>query len=85
LFADDRISSVGALNQRSTLVRISSLPTRRTSTAGTNVMPSSSTTSFARNRANGSALRRSTISLMMFRASTNSSAASIVRSAAESA
>jgi len=40
-------------------VRISSLPTMRTSTDGTNVMTSSSATSFARNRANGSAFRRS--------------------------
>ena len=39
--ADDRISSIGALNQRSTLVRISSLPTAKTSTAGTVRTPKS--------------------------------------------
>ena len=37
------------------LVRISSLPTISTRTAGTSVMPSSSATSLARKRANGSA------------------------------
>src|SRR5688500_16267544 len=85
VFADERISSIGALNQRSMLVRISSLPTRSTRTAGMKVMPSSSSTSFARKRANGSPRRRSTMSLTMLRARTNTSAASIVRSAAKSA
>src|SRR5436190_10604815 len=84
-FADASTSSIGALNQRSMLVVISSLPTTSSSTEGTNVMPISSSTSFARKRANGSAFRRSTNSLMMLRASTNSSADSIVRSAASSA
>ena len=64
-------------------VRISSLPTISTRTAGTSVMPSSSATSFERNRANGSAFRRSTINFTTLRARTNTSAASIVRSAAE--
>src|SRR5688500_3386148 len=83
--ADDSMLSIGALNHRSMLLRINSLPTASTSSAGTSVMASSTVTSFARKRANGSARRRSTISLMMLRASTNASATSIVRFVAESA
>ena len=52
---------------------------------GTSVIPSSSATSFARNRAKGRPRRRSTTSLTMLRARTNTSAISIVRSAADSA
>ena len=85
MFAEESTSSIGALNQRSALVRITSLPTISTSTDGISVMPRSTATSLARNRANGRARRRSTISLMMLRASTNTSAASIVTSATESA
>ena len=40
-FADDSTLSIGALNQRSTLLRISSLPMISTSTAGMSVIPSS--------------------------------------------
>ncbi len=79
------MSSIGALNQPSTLLRISSLPNASTNTAGTSVMPSSSATSLARKRANGSPPRRSTINLTTLRASTKTSAISIVRSAAVSA
>ena len=84
-FADDSTSSIGALNQRSTLLRMSSLPTISTSTAGINVIPSSTATSLARKRANGSARRRSTTSLTMLRARTKTSATRIVRLVAESA
>jgi hypothetical protein len=84
-FAEDSTSSIGALNQRSALVRMTSLPTSSTSSDGTSVIPSSSATSFMRKRANGSARRRSTTSFTMLRASTNMSATSIVRSAIDSA
>jgi hypothetical protein len=83
--AEVSISSIGALNHRSTLLRISSLPTSSTSTAGMSVIPSSTVTSLARKRANGSARRRSTTSLMMLRASTKTSATSIIRLVADSA
>src|SRR5262245_45799902 len=76
---------MGALNQRSTLLRISSLPTSSTSTAGISVIPSSTATSFARKWANGSERRFSTNSLMMLRASTNTSPTRIVRFVADSA
>ena len=49
------------------------------------VIPSSTATSFERNRANGRPRRRSTIILTMLRASTNTSARIIVRSASDSA
>jgi hypothetical protein len=61
------------------------LPTISTSTLGTTVSPSIASTSFARKRENGSPRRRSTTSLTMLRAKTNTSATSIVRSAADSA
>jgi hypothetical protein len=83
--AEPSTSSIGALNQRSTLLRINSLPTTSTSSAGISVIPSSTATSFPRNRANGSARRRSTTSLTMLRASTKTSTTSIVRLVAESA
>ena len=83
--AEASTCSIGALNQRSTLLRMSSLPTISTSTAGMKVMPSSAATSLARNRANGSARRRSTTSLTMLRASTKTSATRMVRSVADSA
>src|SRR5690349_1327824 len=73
------------LNQRSVVFRISSLPTRSTSTDGTIVRPSSAPTSFRRNRENGSPRRRSTASFTRLRASTNASASSIVASAIDSA
>ena len=38
-FADDSTSSIGALNQRSALLRISSLPTSSTRIDGISVMP----------------------------------------------
>src|SRR5688572_1023841 len=82
--AEVNTSSTGALNQRSTLLRMSSLPTSRTSTAGINVMPRRTATSFPRKRANGRARRRSTISLMTLRASTNARPSRIVRSATQS-
>jgi hypothetical protein len=78
-------SSIGALNQRSTLLRMSSLPTSSTSTAGMRVIPRSTATSLPRKRANGSARRRSTTSLMMLRARTTSSASSIARFVADTA
>jgi len=83
--ADDSTSFIGALNHRSTLLRITSLPTRSTSTAGMIVIPRSTVTSLARNRANGSPWRRSTNSLTMLRARTKTSATRIVRFVAESA
>jgi hypothetical protein len=83
--ADDSTSLRSALNQRSTLLRISSLPIISTSTVGISVIPSSTVTSLNRKRANGSARRRSTTSLMMLRASTNVSATRIVRFVADSA
>src|SRR3954454_9707804 len=73
------------LNQRSVVLRISSLPTPRTSTEGTMVRPSSAATSLRRNRENGSPRRRSTTSFTRLRASTNASASSIVASAIDSA
>jgi two-component system nitrogen regulation sensor histidine kinase NtrY len=66
-------------------VAVPSLPTSRTSTAGISVIPSRTPTSFERNRAKGRPRRRSTIILMMLRASTNTSARIIVRSATERA
>ena len=83
--ADDSTSSIGGLNHRLALLRMSSLPTMSTSTDGMIVIPSSAATSFERNRANGRARRRSTRSLMTLRASTKASATSIVRSATDSA
>jgi hypothetical protein len=83
--ADDNTSSIGALNQRSVLLRISSLPTSSTRMDGISVIPSSTATSLARKRANGRARRRSTMSLMTLRARTKTSATSIVRSAIDSA
>ena len=49
------------------------------------VRPSIASTSFARNRENGRPRRRSTSSFTTLRASTNTSASTIVRSAADSA
>ena len=51
---------MGALNQRSTLLRMRPLPTSNTSTAGISVMPSSTATSLARKCANGRPRRFST-------------------------
>ena len=79
------IVSTGSANQRAVLLRINWPPTRSTSTDGTIVRPSSASTSFARNRENGSPRRRSTTSLMMLRASTNTSAMSIISTPADSA
>jgi hypothetical protein len=83
--ADDSTSFIGALNHRSTLLRITSLPTSSTSTAGTIVMPRRTATSFARNCAIGSPRRRSTTSLTMLRARTKTSATRMVRFVADSA
>ena len=83
--ADASTSPIGASNQRATLLRMSSLPTIETSSAGTSVMASSTATSLARKRANGSDPRRSTSSLTMLRVSTNTSATTIVRSVTTSA
>ena len=85
LLADERISSIGVLNQRSTAVSTTRLPTSSTSTAGMIVMPSIVSTSLARKRANGRPRRPSTIDLMTLRASRNTSARSIVRLVADSA
>jgi hypothetical protein len=73
------------LNQRSTLLRMTPLPAISTSTAGISVMPSISATSFARKCANGRAVRFSTSSLTMLRASTKTRATRIVRFVADSA
>src|SRR6188472_1974588 len=84
-FADVSITSIGWLNQRSTLVRMSSLPTISTSTAGTTAIPSRTATSLALKRANGSARRRSITSLRMLRVSTKANATRMVRFVAERA
>ena len=83
--AEASTSSIGALNQRSTAVSTTCDPTASTSTAGTSVSPSSSATSLARKRANGSARRRSTTSLTTLRARKNPSASSIMKLVALSA
>ncbi len=85
LLAPARISSIGALNQRSTAVSTTRLPTISTSTAGITVMPSSASTSLARKRPNGRPRRLSIIDLMTLRASTKASATSIVTLVTESA
>src|SRR5262245_4492626 len=85
LLAPTRISSIGALNQRSTAVNTTRLPTINTSTAGITVMPSSDNTSLARKRPKGSPLRPSMIDVMTLRASTNASATSIVTLVTDSA
>ena len=55
LLAEASTSPIGASNHRATLLRISSLPTSDTSSAGTSVIASSTATILARKRANGSA------------------------------
>ena len=85
MLAELSTSSIGALNQRSTAVSTTWDPTARTSTAGTSVRPSSSATSLARKRANGSARRRSTTSLTTLRTRKNPSASSIMKLVALSA
>ena len=85
LLAEARISSIGALNHRSTLLRMSSLPTMSTSTAGTSVIARSRATSLPLNLAKGSARLRSTTILTTLRPRTKSRATSIVRSATDSA
>src|SRR5687767_1574598 len=85
LLAPARISSMGALNQRSTDVITTRLPTIITSTDGMTVMPSMESTSLARKRPNGSPRRPSISDLTTLRASTNTSASSIVILVAESA
>ncbi len=77
--------SIGGENQRLAALRMISLPTSSTSTAGMSVRPSSAATSLARKRANGSARRRSTTSFRMLRASTKTSASISVRSATDTA
>src|SRR5688500_14357489 len=85
LFADFRMLSTGSANQRAVLLRIIWPPTMSTSTEGTIVSPSRASTSLARNWENGSPRRRSTTSLTMLRASTNTNAISIARTPADSA
>ena len=82
--AEVSTAETGWLNQRVVVWRISSLPASSTRTDGTIVRPRSAATSFRRKRENGSPRRRSTNSLMTFRASTNNSASSIVTSTIDS-
>ncbi len=85
LLAPARISAIGALNQRSTAVSTTRLPTIITSTDGITVMPSMASTSLARKRPNGRPRRPSINDLITLRASTNTSASSMVMLVAESA
>src|SRR5687768_12144005 len=85
LLAPCRISSIGTLNQRSTDVITTRLPTINTSTEGITVMPSIASTSLARKRPNGRPRRPSISDLMTLRANTKTSASSIVTLVADSA
>ena len=85
LFAEESTSSIGALNQRSALVRMHLAADDQHQHRRDQRHAEEHRHELGAKPGEREARRRSTISLMMLRASTNTSAASIVTSATESA